>query len=336
MSTQKRNLRRIPRRSSLPEKGKPPRFRYLFPMLGAAIVITIISYLVKFYSAPPEFDGHHAFQYLTRQCQFGSRVPGSAAHRQCGDFLVAELEKYADHLWEQGFSYRDKKDSTRVLKGRNIIASFNINPRRNFRVLLCAHWDSRPWADQDRDSTKHNQPVPGANDGASGVAVLLEMARILKQHPLSYGVDIILFDLEDSGDYGAEQQPVSRNPFCIGSDYFVNYSNTYRPSFGILLDMVGDRNLRIPKEGFSVENAPEVVNLVWSAAKRINARAFVDETGNPVIDDHFSFLQKGYPVIDLIDFDYPYWHTTEDTPDKCSAESLEEVGRVLVEVLYRY
>src|SRR5690606_32148742 len=156
--------------------------------------------------------------------------------------------------------------------------------------------------DRDPDPAKRSRPVPGANDGASGVAVLLEIARILHANPLGIGVDMILFDLEDLGT--AEQVEAdaaeARIPFAIGSAAFVRNNPTYRPTFGILLDMVGDRNLRIPKEGYSRAYAPRIVEKVWAAAERVGAEAFVDEPGGAVEDDHVPFLRAGIPMVDLI------------------------------------
>lgn len=303
-------------------------------ILLPAIVALVSLLLYLFRPALPRFDAGRAFRLLERQVQFGPRVPNSPAHRACGDFLTAELKRHADHVWEQNFEYRDRKNPEIRYEGRNIIASFNLQPPGDVRILLCAHWDSRPWADRDPDPEKRRLAVPGANDGASGVAVLLEIARILKQNPPPVGVDIIFFDLEDLGDHGAAANPDSLNPFCIGSQYFADSYPDYRPSYGVLLDMVGDRDLRIPREGFSQAYAPQIVERVWRAARRAGAAAFVDEQGEAVQDDHYPFLQKGIAVIDLIDFDYSAWHTTGDTPEMCSEESLDQVGRTLVELIY--
>lgn len=297
------------------------------------IILGLIA-AILYPSSKPSFNGERAFEYLKMQCDFGPRSPGSEGHQQCGDFLAQELEKFADKVWEQKFEYRDKQDTARVYQGRNLVASFNVKPQKNYRVLLCAHWDTRPYADKDPDPTKRRSPVPGANDGASGVAVLLEMAQILHHSKPDFGVDIVLFDLEDLGAYNASLFPDSLNQFCIGSEYFVSHMPDYRPRYGILLDMIGDRELVIKKEGYSQANAAGVVGKVWKAAREVGAAAFVNEAGAALHDDHLAFLQKGIPVINLIDFDYPYWHTTEDTPDKCSVESVQQVGDVLVEVLY--
>ena len=286
-------------------------------------------------TAIPEFDGEKAFQHLEQQCEFGPRVPGSAAHQRCGDYLMAQLGTYADQVREQRFEYRDKRDTSQVYSGRNIVASFNMNPAKKYRIMLSAHWDTRPFADQDPDSNNHVRPVPGANDGASGVAVLLEMARLLEKKAPDFGVDIVLFDLEDLGEPGAALESDTLNPYCLGSQHFAANLGGYRPRYGILLDMIGDADLRIPIEGYSQNNAPHIVRKIWQAARKVGASAFVDDVSEPVVDDHVPFLQQGIPVIDLIDFDYPYWHTLADTPDKCSPTSLQQVGDVLVEILYR-
>ncbi len=274
----------------------------------------------------PEFDENLAFEYLEKQVSFGPRVPNSKAHADCKNFLINEISKYADAVNLQNFthSYLGKNFNL-----TNIIASFNLNS--GFRILLCAHWDSRPYADEEKETVKKIKPVPGANDGASGVAVLLEIARILKNNPPPIGVDIIFFDGEDLGDSGDLEN------FCIGSKYFAkNKSPNYLPQFGILLDMVGDKDLQIFKERNSMRYAPDVVNYVWSIAREIGISEFKDEIKHDIYDDHIPLNEAGIRTIDIIDFDYPYWHTTEDTPDKCSPQSLEKVGKVVLNVIYRY
>jgi hypothetical protein len=331
---QKKSPKKTKKPSVQKHRRQTKRLNKLVLIGGFLTVAVLVVLILNYVFSKPSFDGNRAFTLLQAQCEFGPRTPGSEGHRQCGDFLVRELQKYADKVWEQTFDYRDKEDTSAVYKGRNIIASFNINPKENYRVLLCAHWDTRPFSDKDPDPAKRSLPVLGANDGASGVAVLLEMARILEENPTNFGVDIVLFDLEDMGSYNASAYPDSLNQFCVGSEYFAANSKIYRPRYGILLDMIGDKNLVIKKEGYSWSNARDIVEKVWAAAEKTGATAFVDEIGEPLFDDHIAFLQRGIKVIDLIDFGYPYWHTTEDTPDKCSAESLQQVGGVLVEVLY--
>jgi hypothetical protein len=307
--------------------------KWTWSIAGFVFLASLVLYLT--YPTYPQFDGLKAYQYLEEQCAFGPRVPGNNAHQRCGDYLTELLKQSADKVQTQWFEYRDRKDSTRVFRGRNIIASYNLQPKKKYRVLLCAHWDSRPFADQEKDAALRSQPVLGANDGASGVAVLLEMARIFRQYPLEFGVDIVLFDLEDIGDIGAGLNGDTLNPFCIGSQYFVENAGNYQPQYGILLDMIGDKSLTIKREGYSQANAPVVMNKIWRAAREVGARAFVDEPGEALIDDHIPFLQKGIPVVDLIDFDYAYWHTVADTPDKCSPKSLQQVGDVLIKLLYQ-
>jgi Zn-dependent M28 family amino/carboxypeptidase len=209
----------------------------------------------------------------------------------------------------------------------NVIASFNAEKEE--RVLLCAHWDSRPWADQDPQVENRDKPILGANDGASGVAVLLEIARnIQKSEPL-YGVDIILFDGEDSG------LPGQSETYALGSQYFAqNKDFRYQPKYGILLDMVGDKDLQIYQEKNSLAYAPQIVEMVWNRAQELGFPAFIPTPGYEVTDDHLPLLRVGIPTIDIIDFDYDYWHTLEDTPDKCSPESLKQVGQVVLSLLY--
>lgn len=210
------------------------------------VFITILTMLNS--CSKPPFNGKSAMEYLEKQCSFGPRNPNSEGHRKCLEYLTAELKKYCDRVDHQNFTYTDKRDSSIKLNGTNIIASINLQPKSKKRVLLCAHWDTRPWADKDPDSVNHDKPILGANDGASGVAVLLEIAKIIKANPLDIGVDIILWDLEDYGEHNAELFPDSLNPYCIGSDYFAKNNKSYWPTYGILLDMVGDKNLDLPIE----------------------------------------------------------------------------------------
>ncbi|MFQ5823301.1 MAG: DUF4910 domain-containing protein [bacterium] len=209
----------------------------------------------------------------------------------------------------------------------NIIASFA--PEKNERILLCAHWDTRPWADQDPDLENRDKPILGANDGASGVAVLLEVAKTIQISEPKFGVDIIFFDGEDAG------LPGQTDSYALGSQYFAkNKDFHYHPQFGILLDMVGDKDLQIYQEENSLEYAPQIVEKVWNKAQRLELQAFIPTPGYEVTDDHMPLLRAGIPCIDLIDFNYDYWHTLEDTPDKCSPESLAQVGQLLLSLLY--
>lgn len=286
-----------------------------------------ILFSVSCSAGPPRFDEKNAYQYLLRQCEFGPRVPGSEGHRACLAFLKQELSKYADRVIEQQFQHTFGAERRAALM-TNLIANFWSQKTK--RVLLCAHWDTRPWADYDPDPRNRRTPVLGANDGASGVAVLLEIARLLKEHEPRYGVDIVLFDAEDCGQEGDEQS------WAVGARYFSRtIAPGYRPVFGILLDMVGDRDLEIYIEQTSYDNAREVVDLVWTRAQQLGVTEFIRRPKYRLVDDHLPLLDVGIRCIDIIDYDYPYWHTLQDTPDKCSAESLGKVGRVVVDVLYR-
>ncbi|HYE96630.1 MAG TPA: M28 family peptidase [Rubricoccaceae bacterium] len=285
----------------------------------------------------PTFEGERALQLIEQQVAFGPRAPGSEGHAAQLRWMEAELRALADAVNRQPFTWTDAHDSSRVWVGTNVVASFNLNPPGGQRVILAAHWDTRPFADQDPDTTKRAQPVLGANDGASGVAVLMELARLLREHPPEVGVDLVFFDLEDLGDdLGPNPDTTApANPFAIGSQKFVEMNPTYRPVWGILLDMVCDRDLRIPQEGFSRVNAPALVERVWAAADRVGAAAFLDEPGGAVYDDHVALLRAGIPMVDLIHHPFPAtWHTAGDVPAACSAASLQQVGDVLVELVY--
>jgi len=274
----------------------------------------------------PVFDKERAFRSLTSQTDFGPRVPGTAAHEKCLAFLRRELQAEADTVRVQPFTHVGYEGTPLAMT--NVIASFN--PSSSDRILLIAHWDSRGRADEDPDPAKQGLPVPGANDGASGVAVLLEIARAFKAQPPPVGVDMLFTDGED---FGKESD---FDNYFLGARHFAKHLPPgYAPAFGILLDMVGDKDLEIMKEPYSVEYAPDVVELVWAAARDAGVYQFTENTQRHVLDDHIPLNEAGIKTIDLIDFEYPYWHTTADTPDKCSPESLEAVGNVLLHLLYQ-
>ena len=273
----------------------------------------------------PEFDGEKAYNYLIEQCEFGPRAPNTEAHKNCKDYLSSKLQASADIYRKQEFIYYDEKRQD-TLRLTNLIASFN--PRFAERILLCTHWDTRPWADSDPDSSLHNMPVPGASDGASGVAVLLVIAEIFKNnHPL-FGVDIVFFDGEDYGQSGTPDE------WLLGSKYFTENIGGYRPQYVVLLDLIGDTDLNIHKEYYSQTYAGWLVSKVWKAAALENAQHFHNDIKHNVYDDHVPFLEIGIPAVNIVDMDYKWWHTVNDTPDKCSAESLAEVGRVVLRLIY--
>jgi hypothetical protein len=276
--------------------------------------------------APPEFSGSKAYETLKEFCALGPRVPNSEAHRRASEFIASRLNKKPFRLTRQEFSHYDSSKSA-ALALVNFIAAFH--PERTQRVLFCTHWDSRPQADEEPDSALHSQPILGANDGGSGVAVLLALAGLLAAQDPKIGVDLVFFDGEDYGPEGRLEQ------YLLGSRHFAKNMGDYHCEYGILLDMVGDSDLTIFQEQYSATYAAEVNRRVFARAQKLGLSAFVPEVKHAVIDDHIPLLEKGLPVIDLIDFDYPFWHTLKDTPSACSPQSLEQVGRLLVSLIYQ-
>ncbi len=281
----------------------------------------------------PEFDGGKAFALLVDQVDFGPRVPGTAGHRATSQFIQEQLKPYADGVLARDFSaiVGDK-----TLPMTNIVAWFkpaDNTPKK--WVLLAAHWDTRPRADNEITSDLRKKPIPGANDGASGVAVLLELARLFHQQRPEVGVFMVFFDGED---YGRGEAGMFLGSKRFASDLRKNAVVDGKPiefSYGILLDMVGDKNLGIYREGYSVEHAPEIVDKVWSTAERLGyAKVFRDPQKHTITDDHLPLLRAGVKCINIIDFDYGPWHTLDDTPERCSPESLRTVGRVVAAVVY--
>jgi len=278
-------------------------------------------------SAPsaPSFDGMLAFQLIAKQLSFGPRNPGSKGHAACLLWLQRQLKAHADQLVTEPFEIEDPY-GRKPLKLTNLRASFY--PNRTRRIALAAHWDTRPRADQQPGGAV-DRAIPGANDGGSGVAVLLTMARILKEHPLqTIGVDLLFFDGEDYGKEGDTQY------YLLGSKQFVAAHPRYRPRALILLDMVAGKNLSIPMEQNGLQRAQDLSFLVFSKAASLGLSAFVSVPGQAILDDHIPFLFRGIESIDLIDLDYRQWHTLQDDLPACSAASLEQVGALLVALLF--
>lgn len=295
--------------------------------------------------AVPDFNADSAFHFVACQTDFGPRVPGSDAHDKCALWLEKRLSSYADTVVVQTFRARlyDKN----AMNGKNIIASFH--PDASKRIVLCAHWDSRPFADHDADESNWGHPIDGANDGASGVGVLLETARILKQHPLNekLGIDIILFDLED---YGPPQSQAmnyydENNYWALGSQYWSSnpHKAGYHANFGILLDMVGGSNPNFMKEYYSQSYASWVSNKVWRKAYELGFQSyFSNELGNPISDDHIPMNTiAGIPTIDIIDLQpnsvnnsFPNeWHTLNDNIGAIDKQTLGMVGTLIINVI---
>ena len=268
-----------------------------------------------------KFDGNRAFYYLNRQVEFGPRVPNSTSHKYCLLYLDSVLTAYADTVIIQNFNTMGYRETLHL---SNIIARFN--PAQKKRLLLGAHWDSRPYCDHDKLLKNRKKPLPGANDGASGVAVLLEIAQVISKWRVKPPVDIVLFDGEDYGREG------DNDMYLLGSKYLTEH-NTLHPEAMILLDMVGDKDLKIYKEGFSEKFSAELNTNFFNIATKMYPGIFIDTVRYSMLDDHIPFIKTDISAIDIIDFDYPYWHTIQDTPDKCSGISLKTVGNVLLKFI---
>lgn len=269
-----------------------------------------------------KFDGESALRYAKAQVDFGPRVPGTESAKRAGDWIVAEMKKRADTVLVQEWTHVTQDG--KKLPMRNILARFN--PAATERILYVTHWDTRPMSDGSENLGERQLPVPGANDGASGVGLFLALGDALRKNPTTTGVDLLFVDGEDYGEFDEKLADV-----LIGSTYFAKNppDSAYRPMFGVLWDMIGDRDLVIRKEGFSVQRAPEVVDRVWSKAAELgHDRVFLPVEQGPVTDDHLPLLAAGFRVIDVIDLDYPDHHRPSDTIDKISARSLSIVGEV--------
>jgi Zn-dependent M28 family amino/carboxypeptidase len=290
----------------------------------------------------PDFNADSAYAFVAAQTAFGPRVPGSKAHEQCAQWLERKLKEYTSYVIVQPFVARAWDN--RLLNGKNIIASFNPDARK--RILLCSHWDSRPYADHDPDPANHRKPIDGANDGGSGVGALIEIARMLKEKPVELGIDIVLFDLEDLGE-PQQVQSQEEDTWCLGSQYWSKTPHTpgYRASFGVLLDMVGGQDATFYMEGTSMNYAPEIMKKVWNTAHQIGYGIyFIKMESNPIIDDH-SYINKisGIPTIDIIQHDpastsgfYKYWHTVDDNLANIDKNTLKAVGQTVAQVIYSY
>jgi len=287
----------------------------------------------------PSFDADSAYLYTKTQVDFGPRVPNSKAHEACGDYLINQMTRMGGKITVQ------KSDLVgwdgKVLKSRNIIAS--INPEKTTRILFLAHWDCRPWSDNDPNPANQMKPVDGANDAASGVAVLMEVARQLNKQKPNVGVDIVFVDMEDYGEPQWYKGQKSEDSWCLGTQYWAKNPHVagYHSRYGILLDMVGAPNATFPKEANSMNYASYVVDNVWNEAKANGfGNYFVDKLGGMITDDHLPVNQIiGIPTIDIIDFSEKgfgsYWHTQDDTMKNINKATLRAVGQTLLAVIYK-
>lgn len=282
----------------------------------------------------PAFNGDSAFAFVKAQTDFGPRTPNSEAHDQCAAYLAAQLETYCDTVYIQDFTATAYDGKS--LKSQNIIGSFS--PDKKDRILLASHWDSRPMADHDAIEANRTQPIDGADDGASGVGVLLELARLLQQERPEIGVDIIFFDAEDYGTPSGVDLP--GDWWCLGSQYWAQNPHVegYDARFGILLDMVGAPNAKFYHEYFSSYFAQDVVSKVWGSAYQLGyGNYFINQQAHPITDDHYYVNKLGHiKMIDIIHQDNStgtgfrsVWHTTHDNIDNIDATTLGVVGSVL-------
>lgn len=273
-----------------------------------------------------DFSGTRAFDLLKRQVALGPRVPDSNQHAQCRELIADELEPYCTDISEQSFS---RTVNGRDYTFRNIIAY--IHPNAPKLIVLAAHYDTRPFADRDRPEN-YSTPIPGANDGASGVAVLLELARVLHNRlPDDVGILFLFTDGEDTG--------LTASQMFSGAEYFasrMSYELKRRIEFGILLDMIGDASLNIKPEKHSETVASGIYDALLELQEMLGLSGFTDSGQYNVLDDHIAFIEQGVRMYDIIDFEYAYWHTVEDTVDHCSADSLQTVGLCVANLVLNY
>ena len=290
----------------------------------------------------PAFDADSAWVFVENQVKFGPRVPNSEAHVACGNYLTSELKRFGAQVYEQEATLTAYNGTQ--LKAKNIIGSYN--PENSKRVLLFAHWDSRPYADHDKDPANQMKPIDGADDGASGVGVLLEMARQFSTKSPAIGIDIIFFDAED---YGTPEfvKEYKENTWCLGAQFWAKNPHVkgYKADFGILLDMVGAKNASFFKEATSMRYAPQIVEEVWSTARDLGyGKFFINAEGGAITDDHqYVILGRNIPCIDIIYTDPesdngfgPHWHTQNDTMDNIDRETLKAVGQTVLQVVYNH
>lgn len=293
------------------------------------IVLIFVLLMASIGRSEPVFRGEKAFGYLLHQTEMGPRNPGSPGHQLCFKWLVTKGKIWADTVIVQPFTGFDPYGDPEIPMA-NVI--YRYRPEDKKRVMISAHWDTRPVADLDPHDP--DRPIIGANDGASGVAVLMLIAELLKDSPPAIGIDLAFWDGEDSG------RPSHPEEFAQGSRFYSRNQIKPVPQKGILIDMIGDADLKIYYELYSLKFVPKLVSEIWKIAREMGfSDIFIPVQGPMVYDDHVPLSEEGIPTINIIDFQYPrpginYWHTHEDTPDKCSPESLEIVGSVLVRWIY--
>lgn len=273
----------------------------------------------------PSFSQDRAWEDLIAQCEMGARDPGSPGHEACGKWIKERLESLGYQVEAHSFRMPDPYS-----EGELELTNYRawLPGTQDYPLTFAAHWDTRPRADLDKDEARREEPILGANDGASGVAVLLELARLCAENGTPLPVEFLFFDGEDYGRSG------ERHNYLLGSTRFVQDHPAYSPRLLVLLDMVGGKHLNIRKEPFSKQAAPGQLDLIFKLAEEMGLPAFIPEVGPAVWDDHIPFIQRGIPAVDLVDFRFPEWHTLDDTPEACSPESLAQVGALCARVIF--
>jgi len=288
----------------------------------------------------PVLNADSAYKFVKEQVDFGPRVPNSLAHKKCGAYLVEKLKSFGANVHEQDVLLT-AYDGTR-LEAKNIIGEYQ--PEKANRILLCAHWDSRHVADQDKE--RRNEPILGANDGASGVGVLLEIARLLKNSKPAYGIDIVFFDAEDYGQPSDSDMPHKEDTWCLGSQYWSKnpHKQEYYAQYGILLDMVGAPNARFHWEYYSKQQAKFVVEKIWKKAQLLGyTDYFISQDGGYIMDDHIYVMKNlQIPCVDIIQYDPAtghsfgdFWHTHKDDMSNIDKNTLKVVGQTVLEVIFK-
>lgn len=287
----------------------------------------------------PDFNADSAYAFVQKQVDFGPRVPNTPQHVACGDYLVNELKRFGAEITEQKATLTAYNGTK--LNARNIIGSYATDKKG--KILLFAHWDTRPYADHDPKKENYHTPILGANDGASGVGVLLEIARQLQKQTPEVGIDIIFFDAEDIGVPAFSDQH-DNNSWCLGSQYWSQnlHSASYNAKYGILLDMVGATDATFYKEGFSIEYAANAIERIWSTARQLGyGDYFQNKNIGYITDDHVPVNQYAHiPSVDIIHLNknggfFPHWHTVNDNMNNISKETLKAVGQTVLEVIYK-
>jgi glutaminyl-peptide cyclotransferase len=277
---------------------------------------------------PPAFDAANVLVHVERQCALGPRVPGTAARDSAAAYIARSAAACGAKVTAQTISLDDPYGTGR-LRLVNLVASFAVERKK--RVMLAAHYDTRPFADQETVDSLRARAVPGAVDAAASVGILLEIARMLGERmPEHIGVDLVFFDGED---YGKTQDLAH---YLLGSKHFAGHLEGYRPECAILLDMVGGVGTRVAREGYSARQASTLLDDLFARARALDLDYFVDVTAGPVYDDHVPLLQAGIHAVDLFGYEYAHWHTTRDTPDKVDPALVAQVGALLRDFLYRY